>query len=73
MRDEILKSGRDGFLVAVPLVLLLFVGFFRLDELFWSSGRVFKSRRFGGGQDEYGEPILSDPDGEPVPPRRQPR
>jgi hypothetical protein len=71
MREEILKSGRDAFLVAVPLVFLLFVGVFRLDELFGGSGKVSKPRRFGGGQDEDGEPILSDPDGELVPARRQ--
>jgi len=70
MREEILNSGRDAFLVAAPLVFLLFVGFFRLDELFGSSGKVSKRRRFGGGQDKDGEPLLFDPDGEPMPPPR---
>ena len=73
MRDEILRSGRDGFLVAAPLVFLLFVGFFRLDELFGSARKVSERPRFGGGQDENGEPLLTDPDGRPVPPRRQRR
>jgi hypothetical protein len=73
MREEMLKSGRDAFLVAAPLVLLLFIGVFRLDEVFGEARKAPKTRRFGGGQDEDGEPILSDPDGTPVLPRRQRR
>jgi hypothetical protein len=72
MRDAILKSGRDGFLVAIPLLILMFAGFFRLDELFGASAKASKPRRFGGGQDEEGEPIVFDPDGKPVLPRRKP-
>jgi len=73
MREEVLKSGRDSILVALPLVLMLIAGVFRLDELFGASGKHPKRRGFGGGQGEDGEPLLSDPDGTPVRPRQQRR
>ncbi len=62
MHDAILSSGWDTFLVAIPLILLLFFGFFRLDEVFTTPQRTLK-RRPACGTDEEGEPILSDPDG----------
>ena len=34
MHEELIRSGRDVFLFGIPLVLMLAVGIFRLDELF---------------------------------------
>jgi hypothetical protein len=66
MQDVILKSGRDTILVAIPFVLFLFFGLFRLDELFSRSGKKAKRPLPGGGMDADGEPFLADPDGRPV-------
>ena len=62
MHDAILSSGWDTFLVAVPLLFLLFIGFFRLDEVY-ATPKVSLKRRPACGTDKDGEPILSDPDG----------
>lgn len=56
-------STTDSLLVAIPMVGLLFAGFFRLDELFGKSKKPVKTRRPMVGLDENGRPICVDPDG----------
>jgi hypothetical protein len=59
-----LQSNSDALLVAVPMVLILFAGFFRLDEL-WITPRKRKlqqGRRLTDW-DENGVPICTDPEG----------
>ena len=70
MHDVILKSGRDAVLVAIPLLLLLFFGLFRLDELFGRSVKKPGRPLPGSGLDANGQPFLTDPDGTPMPLRR---
>jgi len=60
----IIDSNRDALLIAIPMVGLLFFGFFRLDELFGKSKRTVKERRVMGGSDLDGRPICLDPDGQ---------
>jgi len=61
-------SNTDSLLVAIPMVGLLFAGFFRLDELFGKSKKKksVKARRPMVGLDENGRPICLDPDGNVV-------
>jgi hypothetical protein len=56
-------SNTDSLLVAIPMVGILFAGFFRLDELFGKSKKPVKMRRPMVGSDENGRPICADPDG----------
>ena len=67
MHETVLKSGWDTLIFAVPFVGFLFVGLFRLDELFAAPkhevGR--KPQRPAAGVDADGEPIFCDPDGRP--------
>ncbi len=60
---SILQSNRDALLVAIPMISILFAGFFRLDELFGKSRKLVKRRRSMAGSDEKGRPICVDPDG----------
>ena len=61
-------SNTDSLLVAIPMVGLLFAGFFRLDELFGKSRKKpVKTRRPMVGLDENGRPICLDPDGQVTP------
>ena len=59
----ILQSNTDALLVAIPMVGLLFAGFFRLDELFGKSKKPVENRRSMTGWDKSGRPLLTDPDG----------
>jgi len=59
----ILESNTDALLVAIPMVGLLFAGFFRLDELFGKSKKQATPRRQIAGLDAKGRPICIDPDG----------
>jgi hypothetical protein len=65
----IIESNRDALLVAIPMIGLLFVGFFRLDELFGKSKKPVKSRRPIAADDQNGRPICLDPDGQVVGPK----
>jgi hypothetical protein len=56
-------SNTDSLLVAIPMVGLLFAGFFRLDELLGKSKKQAKTRRAIVGLDEKGRPMCVDPDG----------
>ena len=66
MHETVLSSGRDAMLVAVPLLGLLLVGFFRLDSLLASPRPRPEARlvrRPAPGLSADGEPVVSDPDG----------
>lgn len=58
----ILQSNADALLVAIPMVGLLFIGFFRLDELFGKPKRRAKTRNKMSGWDQNGRPVCADPD-----------
>ena len=62
----ILESNTDALLVAIPMVGLLFAGFFRLDELFGKSKKTSAPRRQVAGLDANGQPACIDPDGQVV-------
>lgn len=66
-KDEIhmlvLQSNTDALLVAIPMVGLLFAGFFRLDEIFGKPKKPVENRRQMSGWDKNGRPICTDPDG----------
>jgi hypothetical protein len=63
MDQSVLLSGRDTLLIAVPLVLMIFISLFRLDQVIASPKASLQRRRPVCGIDESGEPILRDPDG----------
>lgn len=64
MREIILRSGWEGFLVAVLLFGLLFATHFRIDEILAKRKKNPHLRRHGSGVDNDGEPLLCDPDGQ---------
>lgn len=61
---EILLSNRDTLLFTVPMVLMLFLAAFRLDELLATPARS-QARLPKHLFDSNGEIILTDPDGRP--------
>ena len=69
----VFQSNTDALLVAVPMIGILFAGYFRLDELFGKPKLAKKSRRPVSGWDKYGKPIVSDPDFKPTRPEKSPR
>jgi hypothetical protein len=58
-----LPSNTDSLLVALPMVGVLFAGFFRLDELFGKPKKQLESRRRMTGWDKEGQQVCADPDG----------
>ena len=62
---SILQSNLDALLVAVPMIGILVVSFFRLDELVGKSSkkRPVQPRRKIAGLDGAGRQICLDPDG----------
>ena len=58
-----LSSNMDAILVAIPMVGLLFVGMFRLDELIAKPQKRPERRRAIAGSDKNGAPLCIDPDG----------
>jgi len=72
-RMTVILSNTDSLLVAIPMVGILFVGFFRLDEIFGKSKKAVKARRPVVGSDMNGRPICADPDGRVVVPRSSKR
>ncbi len=65
MLELFLKPGWNTLLVGIPLIFLLFVGFFRLDEVFTKSGKRRRQQRPARGVDKDGREIFCDPDGRP--------
>jgi hypothetical protein len=63
VHDTAIHTNLQAFLVAIPLLLVLLVGLFRLDTLFAASRRRNVSWRPPSGIDKDGVPILCDPDG----------
>jgi hypothetical protein len=60
------KAGWDVFLFGVPLLVLLFVGFFRLDEVFTSRKKQTPPTGLPPSADQKNqEAWRSDPDGRP--------
>lgn len=73
-----LSSGFDEFLFGIPLIVLLFFGFFRLDETFTRKTRREEPQSSVGdpaprGLDPRRTTPMSDPDGRPWTPRVQRR
>jgi hypothetical protein len=68
-----IQSDMNALLVAIPMVGLLFVGMFRLDELFGKTQKKTKRRREIAGVDQNGMPICLDPDGNVLNPVRKKR
>jgi hypothetical protein len=68
MHDSTLFSNLDTLLVAVPFLIFLVIGYFRLDEVFVSPSQresKAKAHRIYCGVDNDGQVMLSDPDGRP--------
>lgn len=66
IQEEILRSGRDTVLVGGPLLLLLFAGFFRLDELLLRPRKKQGSDAQGNSGIRRGRRFCSEPDGTPL-------
>jgi hypothetical protein len=70
----VFQSNTDALLVAVPMVGILFLGHFRLDELFGKpkkKAQVKESPRQLTDWDENGQPICADPGGKSSRPVRR--
>jgi hypothetical protein len=63
MHEEILISGRDTLLVAIPFLVLFVVSLFRLDAIFSAPKGGIRQRQPLCGMNENGKPVLIDPDG----------
>jgi hypothetical protein len=70
VHDLVLNSGWQTALVAVPSIILLLAGVFRLDQVFVSRTGNPRRKRPTSEIDEYGQPVLYDPDGRPSRPVR---
>ena len=60
-RMQSLSSNRDAFLLAIPMVILLFAAFFRLDELICGSRKPPEPGRRLSNWDKDGVPVFTDP------------
>jgi hypothetical protein len=60
---SVLQSNTDTLLVAIPMIGLLFAGFFRLDELIGRTKKSTQQRRQMSGWDKDGHAVCVDPDG----------
>ena len=65
MHGSVLNPGWETALIAVPFMLTLVAGVFRLDEVFASKKSTARRQRPVIGTDENGQPMLCDPDGRP--------
>jgi len=63
MDQSILFSGRDTLLIVIPLLLMTLISAFRLDQIIFKPKMSFEPRRPANNVDEFGEPVLTDPDG----------
>ncbi len=63
MNDAMLTTGSDEYLIGIPLIIVLLIALFRVDELISRPKKSLKRRRPSYQMDEDGEPVLSDPDG----------
>jgi hypothetical protein len=60
---SVLQSNADALLVAVPMIGILIVSFFRLDELVGKTKKRHIQRRQIAGLDGSGRQVCLDPDG----------
>jgi hypothetical protein len=66
MQETVILSSRDAILYALPLVVVLLVAMFRLDELFCARKTPPKQERDQQMHLRKGpSPMFSDPDGRP--------
>ena len=65
MHEAVLQSDWDTLIYAIPLILALLIGFFRLDEHISAPRRKNRTRLTFIGSDANGELLFSDPDGRP--------
>ncbi len=61
MFDTVFHTNLDIFLIALPLLGVLALGFFRLDSLFAKPARI-RPRRPASGVGHEGRPIFCDTD-----------
>jgi hypothetical protein len=71
MDQSILLSSNDTLLLAIPLLLMVFLSAFRLDQVIARPKKSLIRRRPTCGVDESGEEIFCDPDGRRSGPRRR--
>lgn len=67
-----LQSSSDSILVAIPMVFIMFAGFFRLDEAFSKPKTTSQVRRGLTDWDENGVPLCVEPDGKVAGRKRRP-
>jgi hypothetical protein len=60
-----LMSGKDTLLLSAPLIIIVFLSAFRLDQIIARPKRLLDRKRSTRGMDGSGEPFLCDPDGRP--------
>jgi hypothetical protein len=58
-----IQSNTDALLVAIPMVAVMFAGFFRLDEVISRNRKPVKSGHPLSDWDKDGHPICIEPDG----------
>jgi hypothetical protein len=61
-----IDSTADALLVGIPMVFILLLVYFRLDEAFTTHPTMLRRRPLAGGVDVNGMPICVDPDGKPI-------
>ncbi len=62
---SMLNSSWQSILLAIPFVLTMLAGIFRLDEVLVTRKQVPQKQRLASGVDRDGRHILCDPDGRP--------
>lgn len=65
MHTLFLGVGSDKIVMGTILLLVLFIGFFRLDTLIGAPRRRSGAQKPASGQDRQGRAFYSDPDGKP--------
>lgn len=61
---SLIQSNSDALLIAIPMIGILFAGFFRLDELLGKPKKQPSGqRRRMSGWDKDGNAVCVDPDG----------
>jgi hypothetical protein len=63
MEEQLLISGKDTLLIAIPFAFILMFSILRLDQIVAAPKGALRGRRLACGLDERGEPVLRDPDG----------
>ena len=58
-----IQSNTDALLVAIPMVVAMFAGFFRLDEAIGRAQRPMEKGHSLSHWDKDGHPVFIEPDG----------